>query len=160
MSIEKLFSCSKKYRISFRRSFPIVSRKNSIQPGFARHLNCKNVQMIRILRLLFGLIPCSIRSRQDLLLKILALRQQLATLKTKCPKTKLHSADKVFWVVLRRFWTGWKRALVLVQPETVVGWHRAAGFRLYWNRLSRKRTRVGRKVTSKALRDLIFRIGR
>jgi hypothetical protein len=46
--------------------------------------------------------------------------------------------------------------LILVQQETVVRWHRA-GFKLYWNWISRKRARVGRKSTSKQLRELIFR---
>lgn len=59
--------------------------------------------------------------------------------------------------MLRRFWPGWKRALVLVQPGTVVGWHRA-GFKLYWTWLSRKRARPGRRPTSKELRELIFRM--
>jgi transposase InsO family protein len=47
--------------------------------------------------------------------------------------------------------------LFLVQPDTVLRWHRA-GFRLYWNWNSRKRVRVGRKPTSQELRDLIFRM--
>jgi len=46
--------------------------------------------------------------------------------------------DKVFWVLLRRFWSGWKQALVIVNPETVVRWHRA-GFALYWRTISRIR---------------------
>jgi hypothetical protein len=42
------------------------------------------------------------------------------------------------------------------QPESVVRWHRA-GFKLYWMRLSRHRSRGGRKCVSRELRDLIFR---
>ena len=48
-------------------------------------------------------------------------------------------------------------ALILVQPETVVRWHRA-GFKLYWTWLSRRRIRVGRKCVRKELRQLIFRM--
>ncbi len=59
--------------------------------------------------------------------------------------------------MLRRFWPGWKQALILVQPETVVPWHRA-GFKLYWAWLSRHRTRVGRRCVGRELRELIFRI--
>ena len=44
-----------------------------------------------------------------------------------------------------------------MQPETVISWHRA-GFRLYWKWISRKHVRVGRKPTSRELRDLIFRL--
>jgi hypothetical protein len=59
--------------------------------------------------------------------------------------------------MLHRLWPGWKQALILVQPETVVGWHHA-GFKLYWNWLSRHRTRAGRRCISKELRGLIFRM--
>jgi len=64
---------------------------------------------------------------------------------------------RLFWVALRHLWPNWQSALILVQPETVVRWHRA-GFKLYWNWISRKRTVVGRKPTSKELRELIFRM--
>jgi transposase InsO family protein len=65
--------------------------------------------------------------------------------------------DWLFWVALRWLWPGWKRALLLVQPETVVGWHRA-GFKLYWTWLSRHRRPIGRRCVSKELRELIFRM--
>jgi hypothetical protein len=63
--------------------------------------------------------------------------------------------DRLFWIALSRFWSGWKRALLVVQPETVIRWHRA-GFNLYWKWISRSRARLGRKPTSKELRELIF----
>ena len=47
--------------------------------------------------------------------------------------------------------------MILVNPETVVRWHRA-GFKLYWTWLSRRRVRAGRKRISKELRELIFRM--
>lgn len=65
--------------------------------------------------------------------------------------------DRLFWVILRRLWPDWKRPLVIVQPETVVRWHRA-GFRTYWRWISRKRARAGRKPTARELRELIFRM--
>jgi transposase InsO family protein len=60
-------------------------------------------------------------------------------------------------VILRRLWPEWMHALILVQPETVVRWHRA-GFKLYWAWLSQRRVRAGRKSVSKELRELIFRM--
>jgi transposase InsO family protein len=63
----------------------------------------------------------------------------------------------LFWVLLRRVWKGWKQALILVQPETVVCWHRT-GFKLYWTWLSRRQNRAGRRCVSQELRDLIFRM--
>jgi hypothetical protein len=47
--------------------------------------------------------------------------------------------------------------LILIQPETVVRWHRT-GFKLYWTWLSRHQTRVGRKYVSIELRELLFRM--
>ena len=64
-----------------------------------------------------------LRSRRDLLLENLALHQQLAILKKKRPVPRLAPQDKLFWVAIRQLWPGWKRALILVQPETVVRWH-------------------------------------
>lgn len=46
---------------------------------------------------------------------------------------------------------------MIVMPETVVCWHRA-GFRLYWNWLSRHRKVFGRKPIGKEIRNLIFRM--
>src|ERR1035441_5178430 len=113
--------------------------------------------MVRQLRLLVVLFSRCICSRRDLLLENLALRQQLRVLERRHPKPRFATSDKLFWVILRRLWPRWKRVLTLVQPETVVRWHRA-GFKLYWTRLSRHRTSAGRKCVSKQMRDLIFRM--
>jgi len=67
------------------------------------------------------------------------------------------AVDKIFWVFARRFWGAWKQSLVLVNPETVVRWHRA-GFRLYWSWISKARKPVGRKKLSMEVRELIFRL--
>jgi hypothetical protein len=64
------------------------------------------------------------------LLENLALRQQFITLRRKHTRLQVAVSDKLFWVLLRRFWPDWKQALIIVQPETVVRWHRA-GFKLY-----------------------------
>jgi hypothetical protein len=90
-------------------------------------------------------------------LENLALRQQLAVLARRRPQPRFSNGDRLLWISLRRLWSGWTRALILVQPDTVVRWHRA-GFKLYWKWISRSRVRVGRKSTSKEIRELIFRI--
>jgi putative transposase len=113
--------------------------------------------MFRLLRLLSTLPIRFFRSRRDLLLENLALRQQLAVLRQRRPQPRFATPDRLFWVVLRRIWSGWKQALILVQPETVVRWHRA-GFKAYWTWLSRHRVRTGRKRVSIELRELIFRM--
>ncbi len=92
--------------------------------------------MIAALRHLIGWTFGVFRSRQDLILENLALRQQLLALYTNRPRRRLSSMHKLFWIALRRFWSGWKKPLILVTPKTVVAWHRA-GFQLYWRWLSR-----------------------
>jgi hypothetical protein len=118
---------------------------------------CKTGSMLRLLRLLFVLIKQSFCTRSNLLLENMALRQQLAVLKRRYPRPRIATLDKLFWVILRRFWPRWKHALILLHPDTVVRWHRA-GFALYWKWLSRYRNRAGRKCVSRKLRELILRM--
>ena len=95
------------------------------------------------------------RSRGGTALEVLALRQQVAVLKRKRPRPKLNSLDRLFWKTLRRCWSRWTDVLVIVKPETVIGWHRA-GFRLYWRWRSRRR--VGRPKITDEIRVLIRRL--
>ncbi len=95
------------------------------------------------------------RSRADIALEVLALRQQVAVLKRKRPQPTLNSLDRFFWTTLRRFWSRWTDVLVIVKPETVVGWHRA-GFRLFWR--WRSRPRGGRPKITDEIRGLIRRL--
>jgi hypothetical protein len=69
------------------------------------------------------------RSRAALQLEVLALRHQLQVLQRSQPRRlQLAQADRWLWVVLSRVLTGWRTTLVIVKPETVIGWHRR-GFR-------------------------------
>jgi putative transposase len=95
------------------------------------------------------------RSRSDTALEVLALRQQVAVLKRKRPRPVLNSLDRLFWTALRHFWSRWADVLVIVKPETVIGWHRA-GFRLYWR--WRSRPRGGRPKITEEIRVLIRRL--
>src|ERR1700758_4638537 len=113
--------------------------------------------MCRYVGLGLGLLTRCFRSHRSLLLENLALRQQLAVLKRKHPRPPMGAVDKIFWVFARRFWGAWKQSLVLVNPETVVRWHRA-GFRLYWSWISKARKQIGRKKLSMEVGELIFRM--
>jgi len=97
--------------------------------------------MIDGFALLAGAILRLFQSRRRLLLENLALRQQLAALKRRHPRPRLAAFDKLFWVLARRIWFGWKQALIVVSPETVVRWHRS-GFAVYWRAISKARRMV------------------
>ena len=84
--------------------------------------------MFRFISMCLGVVVRFFRARRSLLLENLALRQQLAVLKRRHPRPRLDLLDKLFWVAIRRFWSGWQQSLIVVTPETVVRWHRA-GFR-------------------------------
>jgi putative transposase len=113
--------------------------------------------MFRTLLLWFGTLARVFRSRRELVVENLILRQQLVVLKRRYPRPKLKMVDKLFWLGVRRFWSGWKESLIVVTPDTVVRWHRA-GFRLYWKLISRARRAAGRKRLPKETRDLIFKM--
>ena len=87
-----------------------------------------------------------------------ALRQQLAVCKQSVKRPKLRSRDRVFWVWLSRLWPNWRSALAIVQPDTVIKWHRM-GFKLYWRWKSRGR-KPGRPPIEREIRDLIRRMSR
>ena len=108
-------------------------------------------------RLWLGLLARSFCSRRDLLIENLALRQQLAVLKRKHPRPKLSAVDRMFWLLARRFWSSWRQSLTIVNPDTVVRWHRT-GFRWYWSMLTKIRENRGRKRVSKEVSDLISRM--
>ena len=95
------------------------------------------------------------RSRVDTALEILALRQQLAVLHRKRPRPRLNHVDRFFWTTLRRVWPRWAEVLIIVKPDTLVGWHRA-GFRLFWK--WRSRGHGGRPKTTAEIRALIRRL--
>jgi putative transposase len=68
-------------------------------------------------------------------------------------RPKLTSEDCLLWILLSRIWDGWRLALAIVKPETVLAWHRV-GFRRFWTWKVR-RGRPGRPVVSREVRRLI-----
>jgi transposase InsO family protein len=95
------------------------------------------------------------RSRKEQTIVELALRQQLVTYAQRQTKPGLTPLDRAFWVALSRFWPGWKDALVIVKPDTVIRWHRK-GFRLYWRAISKRGP--GRPSISDEVQALICRL--
>src|SRR5947208_864727 len=94
-----------------------------------------------------------VRSRLALQIEVLALRHQLAVYQRAGRHPRLRAADRLLWAWLSRAWSGWREALVFVQPRTVISWQRKR-FRDYWTRLS-LRGRRGRPPVAKEIRDLI-----
>ena len=105
---------------------------------------------------LFALVASSFRTRAALQAEILALRHQLTVFQQNAPRRlRLRRCDRLLWVVLCRFWSGWRRCLQMVQPDTVLRWHRRA-FAWRWTRKSRRLP--GRPEVAASIRDLIQRM--
>ena len=108
------------------------------------------------IQLIFVFVRALLRSQGELAAENLALRQQLAILKDGTKRPRLRPRDRVFWVWLSRLWAGWRSALLIVQPATVVRWHRQ-GWKLYWRWKSRAK-KPGRPPIWREIRDLVRRM--
>jgi hypothetical protein len=93
-------------------------------------------QLLKLVTIALCSVPALFRSRSKQAIVELALRQQLATFSEKGRRPRITPADRGFWVLLSRTWSGWKEVLVIVQPDTVARWHRKR-FRLYWRAISK-----------------------
>ena len=111
---------------------------------------------MEVLKLVFLALRSLFLSRAVLAAENLALRQQLAVLRRKVKRPKLRRSHRLFWVLLSRLWAGWRSTLAIVEPETVLRWHRA-GFRLFWRWKSRRRG-LGRPKVEREIRDLVRRL--
>jgi transposase InsO family protein len=107
-------------------------------------------------QLLFWMVPLLFLGRREQLLHIVALQQQLAVYQRQQNgrRLQLTDEDRRFWVMLRGRWSGWRSALVIVKPETVVGWHRRLG--RWWQR--RQRRPPGRPPLPEHVQALIRRM--
>jgi putative transposase len=104
----------------------------------------------------FASLLLSFRSRAALQLEILALRHQLGVLHRSVKRPTLTTSDRLLWVWLCGIWADWRSALVIVQPDTVIAWHRK-GFRLFWTWKVRC-GRSGRPAVPHDVRALIRRM--
>ena len=78
------------------------------------------------------------RSRRDLIVENAVLRHQLGILRRRSQRPRLHLMDRLRLLLGARLLEHWRAAIVVVQPDTLIRWHRA-GFRLFWRRRSRPR---------------------
>ena len=109
---------------------------------------------LKLTTILLRCIRAFFRNRSKQAIVELALRQQLATFAEKGRRPRIAPADRGFWVILSKVLSEWKEILVIVQPETVVRWHRK-GFRLYWRSISKRGS--GRPPISVEVQALIRR---
>jgi hypothetical protein len=100
-----------------------------------------------------GAVADVVRSRGELVLENAMLRQQIIVLRRKCSRPRLTRLDRLGLPVGAAMLPGWRRALAIVQPETLLGWHRE-GFRTFW----RARSRAG-KVERRLAIETITLIG-
>jgi putative transposase len=89
-------------------------------------------------------------------LENLALRQQLVVFKRTVKRPQLRHRDRLFWMLLANAWRDWRTALIVVDPDNVVRWHRR-WLRRRWTRRS-ARPRPGRPRTNAAIRTLVMKI--
>ncbi len=80
------------------------------------------------------------RTKAALIAENAFLRQQLVVLSRQGKRPVLHPADRLRLVLLARLDRGWRAALLIVQPDTLLRWHRQ-GFRLVWRARSRGATK-------------------
>ena len=83
--------------------------------------------------LIIGVLSDLTRSHTDLVVENALLRQQLIMLKRQIKRPQITNSDRFRLVFLSHFTTFWKQALHIVQPDTLMRWHREL-FQFYWRR--------------------------
>lgn len=86
--------------------------------------------------LLTGSVLDLCRTKQELIVENALLRHQLTVLPRQVKRPQLSKTDRALLVLPASRPRTWKSALLIVQPDTLMRWHRA-GFRLFWKRKSR-----------------------
>jgi transposase InsO family protein len=111
--------------------------------------------MLDFLRLLIHALAAPLRTQAQLEAEIAMLRHQLNVLRRQTPRPRLTAVDRLLFVWLCRLFPSLRSAITIVQPDTVLRWHRM-GFRLYWRWKSRPHG--GRPKIPIEVRSLIRRM--
>jgi putative transposase len=117
--------------------------------NFCKNLGSRIKQQIKqwskpaTARLVTGALTDIPRSRANLIAENAMLRQQLIVLKRQVKRPQLTPGDRLRLVLLARCTQFWQQALHIVQPDTLLRWHRDL-FRPYWRYKSRKKNRKPR----------------
>jgi len=106
--------------------------------------------MLTGLMVLLRSIGMICRGHEAVALENLVLRQQIAALTRTVKRPRLRTRDRLFWIVLAKGWREWRTALIVVQPDTVMRWHRQ-WLRRQWT----WRSCPGRPSTDATVRTLV-----
>ena len=112
--------------------------------------------LIRLFKIFLKIIQTLFKSKSNLLLENVALRQQLSTFLIKKTKPRLTDLDRSYWVALKQVWARWTNSLIIVKSETVMD-RQNRRFKKHWTKLSTKNKKPGRERIKKEVRDLISR---
>src|SRR5882724_2700852 len=112
--------------------------------------------MVTLLLRLLRLLPLLCGAHRYVALENLALRHQLAVYKRTVTRPKVSRSDRLFWVAVSRVWAGWRQALVIVSPNTVLRWQRRR-FCEHWTKLS-ARPIAGRPPVNVEIKALVTRM--
>jgi hypothetical protein len=114
--------------------------------------------MFAILHALGMFVVDQFKSRSRLEAENVSHRHQLAiALRRAPPRLRLRGSDRASFILITKLWPSLLGAAQVVQPETILRWHRA-GFKVVWRLKSRNR--AGRPKIDRGLRDLIQRMSR
>ena len=112
--------------------------------------------MFQAVHRLVGRVASALRERRDLVLEMLALRQQISVLDRSRKRPRFSTADRILWVVLSYCWEHWPQVLEIVEPDTVLRWRRRGrrprwrppwqGRRLGWPPIDRETRRLIRRL--------------
>lgn len=97
--------------------------------------------------LVSGAVADATRSKSELMLENALLRQQLIVVKRQVKRPQWSWRERSIIVLLASKLRGWREALFIVQPETVLRWHRDL-FRWVWRRKSQRKQQGGRSPLS------------
>ncbi len=113
--------------------------------------------LIRLFVVMIKIINTVFKSKNDLIMANIVLRQQLSNYKAKKVKPKITDKDRSFWIALKQAWCKWRDVLIIVKPETVIDWQRRR-FKKHWTKISTNKT--SRKRIKKEIKELIYKIAR
>jgi len=109
----------------------------------------------QLLRPVFSFLRSLFKSHTQLHLEVLFLRKQLEKVARSSPRLRVNPSDRFFLGLLTGLFDSWRDATWIVNPETVIRWHRQS-FRLFWKWKSRSTS--GRPKIPQAQIDLIMQM--